>query len=646
MLLRNSILLFILILICSHIRAQEFQRRDQSTVKDIYYSEEEGSLVFQKSRGGSMLYANGVFKKKDLELPYTQHWSTCGMDITFAEVTEIKIGDAYFDLVDHDFSYLYDAICYENKIWLATDRGIHIFENGNLVKEDLGSVLNEESIKDLQLVGGRLFYVTEYEIYDWSDNLNPVTVQEKIIKYLPLPDPINEISGFVQLESGPMIIEAGIVKQLYLPLYDRLETIYSLEQQGDLLYLFTKEYPLLIWNTKTNEVVEQRLAIPEGIRINDTHHDIYGTTWLATDKGLYSSDQFLKNEDILPEIAIERIFVNDQEVALHKEIQAQIGDFINIELALTHWSRYDDIEVSYQQYDGAPWKSVTNLVNLEYRVKSLSDELRFRATVDGQNYAFTDPINIKSQDDSWRTYFYALIILGGVLFLIAMLMMIRNRSEIDKLQSEAELLRTQNAALTLEQKSERLQMNPHFIFNVLNSIKGLVALNENKLARKSIGTFSKMMRTMLDQSRAEMSNLQEELQFLKNYVELEQMIREERFDFEIESHDLDLATIHIPTMIIQPFIENAIIHGVAPLVDRRGLIRLNVMKQDQFLEIRIIDNGVGLTNTKTAENHTSVATRLTQERLAKYPGAKLNIGNAEDNGFSTEVKILIPFKKE
>ncbi len=646
MLLRNSILLFILIPICLHMTAQEFEQRDHTSIKSIYYCEALDKLAFQLYQGGSLLYANGDFEVLNQAGQNALHWIACGVEVIHEEWDSIKIADAYFEKIDQGFSVLYDVICHENKIWLATDRGIRIFENGNLLREDLGSVLNEEPIRDLEIIGGRLFFVTDYEIYDWSDNLNPFTFQQKITKYLALPNPVNDISGFVQLESGPIIIKSGRAKQLYLPAYERLETIYSLEQQGDLLYLFTKEYPLLIWNTKTNEITEQRLSIPEDARINDTYHDIYGTVWLATDHGLYSGDHLLKKEDVLPEIAIERIFVNDDEVTLHKEIQAQIGDLIKIELALTHWSRYNDIEVSYQQYDGAPWKSVTNHINLEYRVRSLSDELRFRATVDGQNYAFTDSINIKSHDDSWRTYFYALIILGGVLFLIAMLMMIRNRSEMDKLQSEAELLRTQNAALTLEQKSERLQMNPHFIFNVLNSIKGLVALNENKLAQKSIGTFSKMMRAMLEQSRAEMINLQEELQFLKNYVELEQMIREESFDFEIESHDLDVEAIHIPTMIIQPFIENAIIHGVAPLMDRRGLIRLDIMKQDHFLEIRIIDNGVGLTNTKTSKNHTSVATRLTQERLAKYPGAKLRIGNSEEIGFSTEVKILIPFKKE
>ena len=117
--------------------------------------------------------------------------------------------------------------------------------------------------------------------------------------------------------------------------------------------------------------------------------------------------------------------------------------------------------------------------------------------------------------------------------------------------------------IELEQEAHRLQMNPHFIFNSLNSIQGIISTNDVHGAKSYLVKFARLMRIILENAREKFVPLQNEIEMLENYMELERLSKQNKFTFSISvASNIDTEMIEIPPMMIQPFIENAIIHGI------------------------------------------------------------------------------------
>lgn len=169
----------------------------------------------------------------------------------------------------------------------------------------------------------------------------------------------------------------------------------------------------------------------------------------------------------------------------------------------------------------------------------------------------------------------------------------------------------------LEQKALLAQMNPHFIFNALNSIQSFLLYNENELAERYLLKLSKLIRLTLSNSRETEISIQREIESLQMYLELEQMRFKNRFEFHFEiSLSNEELNKFVPPMLIQPFAENAIIHGFKGL-EHGGEIRLKFKQiNDNRLVVEIVDNGVGYIKNKLQNSeHKSYATQITSERL-------------------------------
>ncbi len=197
-------------------------------------------------------------------------------------------------------------------------------------------------------------------------------------------------------------------------------------------------------------------------------------------------------------------------------------------------------------------------------------------------------------------------------FMIYRIIKQRKQRELEK----AELLSKVNES---NLKSLQGQMNPHFVFNSLSTLQNLVLNQQDKEVLEYISEFSKLMRTMLDNSRNDIISIIDEIDFLKNYIDLEQIrfknFFEVQWDIKIPLDDLE--EIYIPTMLIQPIIENAIKHGVSKLNSYKGIIEISIdLPQHDFVEIRVKDNGSNsiISNKK----HTSTAIKLIHERLELY----------------------------
>ena len=188
---------------------------------------------------------------------------------------------------------------------------------------------------------------------------------------------------------------------------------------------------------------------------------------------------------------------------------------------------------------------------------------------------------------AWFIVLIILIPLLGGLFWYNRRMNLVKQKQLQKLQQEIKMLE-------LEQMALRLQMNPHFIFNCISTIQQLVTENDARNTNKFITSFSDLVRQTLDNAPELFIPLNEEIKYLTNYFELERIRLEDRFSYNIHTKGIkDNDQLNVPNMVIQPFIENAIRHGIRYKNDGKGKIIVVFERQNDLLRCMITDNGIG-----------------------------------------------------
>lgn len=218
-------------------------------------------------------------------------------------------------------------------------------------------------------------------------------------------------------------------------------------------------------------------------------------------------------------------------------------------------------------------------------------------------------------------WFILLIVLGilAFIFLGFRIALARLRKNNEALKEKLDMERKM---VELEQKALRLQMNPHFVFNVLQSIQEQIIKDDKNKARLVIAKFAKLMRSILENSREKYISIDEEVETIEHYMKLEQLIKSLDFTYTIEvDEELDVNEEIIPPLLIQPFIENAIIHGFKHLNRPPHIDIKIILETENNILISIDDNGCGRQKSQSTKSqvdhlHKSLALQVTQERLA------------------------------
>lgn len=239
--------------------------------------------------------------------------------------------------------------------------------------------------------------------------------------------------------------------------------------------------------------------------------------------------------------------------------------------------------------------------------------------------------NIKDKEIKalvFRNYvFYSLVVLA---FLFLFYVFIR-RQKRKRLSAKMEELRRQ---------ALKLQMNPHFFFNSLNSVNSFIVKNEKIEAQKFLTGFSRLMRLTLENSQEDLIPVQKEIEFLERYMELEKQ-RLKNFDYKL-TIDPQIENHLIPSFLLQPIIENSIIHGFRN-IDYKGMIEVSFSKKNDKLILSVSDNGVGI-QTKSQDNiknHKSFATKILKDRVKIYKGEVIENENKKSKTGLT-ITIILP----
>ncbi len=250
-----------------------------------------------------------------------------------------------------------------------------------------------------------------------------------------------------------------------------------------------------------------------------------------------------------------------------------------------------------------------------------------------------------------RNQKYLIVIL--LLLVIIVAFYVFNRNRLRQIKEKADM---EKQKVLIEQRLLRTQMNPHFIFNSLNSINNFIGGNDAAQAQKYLSKFARLMRLILENSRKSTVSLDKEIASLELNLELEQLRFGNNFDFEIKIDEgIETEDIYLSPMLIQPFVENAVKHGLKKN-EKGGFISLKFYIKDELLHCEITDNGIG---RKAAagkglhrNGHQSLGTQVTNERLAilkqdygKESGYEIiDLEDENSNAIGTKVVVRIPFE--
>lgn len=335
-----------------------------------------------------------------------------------------------------------------------------------------------------------------------------------------------------------------------------------------------------------------------------------GKVWVATMRGLVVFRDDYQRNPFSPMPILEAFRVNEKAIADWENLRLRyFENNLRIQFVSLQFRNAGKIQYRYRLVPTAAW-TYTHEHQLNFAsLQSNSYTFEVQAqNEDGMwSASYILPFEIRSA--WWRTgwFFMGLGLIG--IFAVYWYY----KSSIRAIRRKAAVA----AQITdLERKALTAQMNPHFFFNCLNSIQLLIHEKEENQALQYLARFAKLVRLLLEFSGKGKVTIMEEVQALENYLELEKLRFKEKLRYEIQvANDIDQFEIEIPPLLVQPFVENAIKHGIANL-ESGGKIKITFRLDNDTLSVGVQDNGKGFdTNGEAASRHRSMGIELTRRRL-------------------------------
>lgn len=418
------------------------------------------------------------------------------------------------------------------------------------------------------------------------------------------------------------------------------------------LWVGTKKGVNILSKTKTGDIKIDCLSKNQGLFSNEIT-SIYvddKNAWIGTKKGLSKVNlNYFSRQKGTYKIKLKSILLNDKSLDVSKELKIPYSE----DVVKINFGTIDFITKGTYKYrlnSSSKWTHVSKpqiiLINPE------DGDYHLEASFLDENNVWSPIQNVASFEISppfWRTIYFKILIILGIGYLIFLFIRYKKRQ-----------FETKQKLLVLEQKALFAQMNPHFIFNTLNSIQSFHLYNELDKAEYFLGKFSKLLRETLHVSRKASVSLKTEIGMLEKYLELEQMRFSNKFKWRIDSNiNEQNLTLRIPSMLIQPYVENSIKHGFTEKRDDYEINIILTQVDELSLKCDVIDNGIGRSvsvqrkmENDSIKEHVSYGEKITKERLKSYNKRRTNlyqstINDIIENDLSkgTKVEIIIPILK-
>ncbi|WP_429046049.1 histidine kinase [Chitinophaga sp. W3I9] len=514
----------------------------------------------------------------------------------------------------------------DSAYYVGTNAGLFFCTDGRRQLLPAGAdTLRKVSIKDLKWIDGSLWIGT-------SDQGIYVMQNDNVIKHL----------------STANNLASDICQQLY---YDGVGRLYVATNRG-----------VSVIDVKT-QTITRNITSSDGL-MSDDIRGVYAdndTLFIATSNGLCSFNaDHIPVDTVPPVIYLNNIRYGDSTflasnsfVHLYQRKASFEAEFGTIVFDLPELVEY---QYNFSGDTTSGW--VTTMSNIipfpDLQPGNYTLMIRARKYKSDWSKPVSIDVNILPR---WYQQWWArgiLLLAGLLVVLIGLRYIIRRIKQAEKRKTEYN-----RRIAELEAKALTNQMNPHFIFNSLNSVQHLILEKEEKQALNFLADFATLMRQMLNNSRKSYISLEEEIAFLTRYLELEKIRFAHSFTYHFIMEDaLKEYTIYIPPMIIQPIVENAIKHGLAPK-NISGYLEIRLEMVDDLLYCSVDDDGIGWDKSNSIKSsrlikHESTALSVIKERLQIIKSFNGSVGKLEiidkfKSGFGnkegTLVEILIPIVK-
>lgn len=453
-------------------------------------------------------------------------------------------------------------------------------------------------------------------------------------------------------------VDEGLSSDLvYSIVLDADENIWAGANQG-MCKINTKEFK------KTGKKIIHQYGKEEGFQgvesnTNGGFKDADGTMWFGTVNGLIKySPQYDFPNKLEPKTSIVSVVVNDRDTTLPNNAQLKhymntlAFEFIGVSLTNPNKVMYMYMLEGVDKTWSLPTKEnvvkYSGLQNGTYTLKVLS------ANNEGVWNQAPVTLTFTILPPFWKAWWFRILLTIAIMLLLFTFFYYRlnqvrteerKRSELEKRIASIELI------------ALRSQMNPHFIFNTMSSIQNYISANDTDAALRYLSRFAKLMRAIMENTKQSTITIKDELDTLKLYLELESMRFTGKFHYEINiDKNIDVNYDEIPSMLIQPYVENAIIHGLLPK-GQGGKLVVDLVKKDNFIVCTIEDNGVGRTKSKELSKnrlakHKSMGMSITKERLTilnysaktenKLSEEIVDLLDKEGNSLGTKIIIYVP----
>ena len=435
----------------------------------------------------------------------------------------------------------------------------------------------------------------------------------------------------------------------FTPVKTGLENITFFKSIKNNIYLGTKNAIYVL----KNNVVQKIQAIKITEKIQDLQTDEHYYYVLNNQNSIRFNKNNAKPAPNKSPLYLENFWVNNEDFTTKNKSNLRYNqNDLRLQVAMIDYTKTNSV---FYKINNESWKEILNNGNI-LQLSSLSPNQYKIEFSTQKNGPILQKVNFEIQRPFWeKVWFYIMLSFLITLLIIAIYynrlkqITTKNNLIIDKLKLE-------NYLNESRVKLIKAQMNPHFFFNALNTIQSYITTNETEEATSYLNKFSRLTRMILEMTDKNWITLEDELRMQTLYLDL-QKVRLSDFDFDIEMDQKNMHQITIPTMLLQPYIENAIIHGLAhKLGPKRLLLDFNI--ENNRLKISIKDNGIGIEkattiNQKNTSKNTSFATKATLERLEIINRNECEISvetneiiDVNNQSTGTEVKITMEIRYE
>jgi hypothetical protein len=384
------------------------------------------------------------------------------------------------------------------------------------------------------------------------------------------------------------------------------------------------------------------------------------TTCLVSESGLCVFDlDNINFKSIPPRTFITKLNINDSDIPNPVNVSIKyFRRFITIYFTAITYEAPEDIQYQYRVSGNNTWITTKSQVLPLFDLLPGIHIVEIRAKKFDSNWSNPVKLTINIIPLFWQTWWFKSIIALVVAALVFIFIRARVKS-FKKREKEKALIEKQISEL--EGKALANQMNPHFIFNSLNTLQQFILTKEEEAALNYLAEFASLMRQILNNSKKPLVNLEDEIVFINKYLKLEKTRFSDHFNYKINiNKSLEPEHISIPPMLLQPVLENAVKYGISP--NQNGIIpsiTINIGKNDKYITVEIEDFGPGINKSRFETSSTlpfknSAALGVIKERLGFIrtmtgePGTLNLIDKSEldKNDHGTIVTLLIPIQEQ